>query len=252
MNMGRGWMDAALTVMLLGISSCSSASETLGASRTSDATPSSVHALDLSDCKSVTCEEPLDPGRYRETFYGQTLTFEIRSPGWIWHYFYNFRLIADATPTEGLYSSDAINFLRDPRIASRDCRDSADRSVGRSVDDLVSWLEAAPGLVVSEPMPVDVGGLEGFRLDLELDPAWKRTCFFTEHLPAVPLIVHKAEWGAYHLAMVPDVSMRWYVLHTDDGVLIIDIDDGPENLPRDELMATGTEIVESFAFAPPS
>jgi hypothetical protein len=55
--------------------------------------------------------------------------------------------------------------------------------------------------------------------------------------------------GAYHLAMVPDVSMRWYVLHTDDGALIIDIDDGPDNLSHQDLLATGTEIVESFAFS---
>jgi hypothetical protein len=49
--------------------------------------------------------------------------------------------------------------------------------------------------------------------------------------------------------MFPGNSMRWYVLDADDDVLIIDIDDGPENLSRRELFATGTEIVESFAFS---
>jgi hypothetical protein len=48
------------------------------------------------------------------------------------------------------------------------------------------------------------------------------------------------------------MSMRWYVLHTDDGVLIVDIDDGPDNLSREDLLATGTEIVDSFAFSSPS
>jgi hypothetical protein len=241
-------IGTALVLMVLGLSACTSTEETPGSS-TLPATPGSVRSLDLSDCREEVCEAPLEPGRYRATFYGRTLGFEISSPGWIWHYFYNFRFIADESPTEGLYSSDSINFLAHPRIATRDCEDSVDRSVGRSVDDIVSWLEDAPGLVVSEPIPVDVGGLEGVRLDLELDPAWKKPCFFSEHLPAVPLIVHRAEWGAYHLAMVPDVSMRWYVLHTDDGVLIIDIDDGPDNLSHEELFRTGTEIVESFVFS---
>lgn len=217
-----------------------------------DGTPPSVQVLDLSDCVDVTCEAPLEPGRYRATFYGRTLDFEIPSTGWIWHYFYNFRFIADETPTEGLYTSDSINFLPEPRVARRDCVEAADRSVGDSVDDIVSWLEDAPGLVVSEPIPVDVGGLDGFQLDLEIDPAWKRTCFFSEGLPAVPLIVHRARWGAYHMAMVPDMSMRWYVLHTEDGVLIIDIDDGPDNLSHEELLRTGTEIIDSFVFSSPS
>jgi hypothetical protein len=211
-----------------------------------------VRVLDLSECRDAPCEGQLEPGHYRATFYGRTLEFEISSPGWIWHSFYNFRLIADETPIEGLVTSDSINFLRDPRIATRDCEESEDRSVGHSVEELVSWLVAAPGLVVSEPIPVNVGGLNGVRLDLQLDPAWKRTCFFSEGMPAVPLVVHEAKWGAYHLAMLPDSSMRWYVLHADDGALIIDIDDGPENLSREELMATGTEIVESFAFSEPS
>jgi hypothetical protein len=242
-------MKAAAVSMLLGLSACASGAEAPGTSETASAPSPSVDVLDLSDCREDVCEAPLEPGRYRATFYGRTLDFEIPSPGWIWHYFYNFRFIADDTPIEGVVTSDSINFLAHPRIATRDCEDSADRSVGHSVDDLVSWLAAAPGLVVSEPKPVNVGGLDGFKLDLEINPAWKRTCFFSEGMPAVPLVVHEAKWGAYHLAMFPGNSMRWYVLDADDDVLIIDIDDGPENLSRQELLATGTEIVESFAFS---
>lgn len=236
-------------VFAVGVSACASTDDTPKGSGKPDETPSSVMVLDLSDCRDVTCEAPLEPGQYRATFYGRTLEFEVSSSGWIWHYFYNFRLIADETPTEGLYTSDSINFLPDPRVASRDCEETPDRSVGHSVDDLVSWLEDAPGLVVSDPIAVNVGGLHGFRLDLEIDPTWKRTCFYSEGLPAVPLILHKARWGAYTLAMVPDMSMRWYVLRTGDGVLIIDIDDGPDNLSHEALLAEGTEIVESFEFS---
>lgn len=242
-------MKSAMLSMLLGLSACASGADAPAASEAPSATSPSVEVLDLSDCQEDVCEAPLEPGRYRATFYRRTLDFEISSPGWIWHYFYNFRLIADETPIEGLVTSDSINFLAHPRIAKRDCEESADPSVGHSVDDLVSWLESAAGLVVSEPMPVNVGGLDGFRLDIEIDPSWKRTCFFSEGMPAVPLVVHEAKWGAYHLAMFPGNSMRWYVLDAGDDVLIIDIDDGPENLSRDELFATGTEIVESFEFS---
>jgi hypothetical protein len=172
-----------LVSMLLGSSACASGAEVPAASEMPSATSPSVDVLDLSDCREDVCEAPLEPGRYRATFYGRTLDFEISSPGWIWHYFYNFRFIADETPIEGVVTSDSINFLAHPRIAKRNCEESADPSVGHSVEDLVSWLEAAPGLVVSEPMPVNVGGLDGFRLDLQIDPAWKRTCFFSEGSP---------------------------------------------------------------------
>jgi hypothetical protein len=240
---------ALVASLMIGLTACSSAGTTSDTPAASSEASPNVQVLDLSDCREDVCEAPLEPGRYRATFYGRTLDFEIPSAGWIWHYFYNFRFIADATPTEGLYTSDSINFLPDPRISRRDCEEAADRTVGHSVSDIVSWLEDAPGLVVSDPVAVDVGGFRGFQLDLGIDPAWRRTCFYSEGLPAVPLITHRAVWGAYTLAMVPGISMRWYVLDTDDGVLIIDIDDGPDNLSYEDLLRTGTEIVDSFEFS---
>jgi hypothetical protein len=251
----RGGMDRAkaiLVAIMLGLSACSSGGDAPEASVAPSATPASVHVLDLSGCRQDVCEAPLEPGRYQARFYGRTLDFEIpaAASGWIWHSFYNFRFIADETPTEGLVTSDSINFLFHPRIATRDCEDTEDRSVGHSVDDIVSWLTAAPGLLASKRTPVTIGGLEGYELDLEIDPAWRRTCFFSEGMPAVPLVVHEAEWGAYNLTMLPDISMRWYVLDTDDDIMIIDIDDGPQNLSRRELFATSKQIVESFAFSP--
>jgi hypothetical protein len=148
-----------------------------------------------------------------------------------------------------VYSSDSINFLVHPAIATRDCQDTEDPNIGRSVDDLVAWLVDAPGLTVSEPIPVEVGGLHGVQVDLELDPKWERPCFWSEGLPAVPLVDHEAENGAYNIAMVPRVFMRWFVLATDDGPLIIDIDDGPRDLPHEEMFRTSTEIVDSFVFS---
>ena len=244
----RAMVRMALALMMLGMGGCTSTDGTSDPPGTAPV-PSGVRTLSFAGCKQAQCDEPLDPGRYRATFNGLTLEFEIPSEGWISHRYYNFRLIASEHPTEGIYSSDSINFLIDPAIATRDCEDTEDPSIGRSVDDLVGWLVDAPGLVVSEPIPVAVGGLRGMQLDLELDPTWKRPCFWSEGLPAVPLVDHEAKNGAYNSAMVPDVSMRWYVLDTDDGVLIIDIDDGPNDLPHEELLRTGTEIVDSFVFS---
>lgn len=209
----------------------------------------------LNDCPELPCGGQLEPGEYRWTFSEPTLDFEVPSPGWSWLFSGggNFRLFADQSPThEGVYLSDGIYFLHDPTIASRDCEDSSEPGVGRSMDDLIGWLESAPGLVVSEPAPVTVGGLEGMQLDIEIDPAWKRTCFWSEELPAVPLVFNGTALGGYNWPILPDQSMRWYVLESDDGVVIVDVDDGPDNLSHKDLMRSGAEIVESLKFSPPS
>ena len=244
----RATKSVVLALVLVGMAACTSADGTPEPTGTGQASPG-VRTLSFAGCRVTQCDEPLEPGRYRATFYGLTLEFEIPSEGWISHSYYNFRLIASEHPTEGIYSSDSITFLDDPAIATRDCEDSEDPSIGRSVDDLVGWLEDAPGLVVSEPIPVDVGGLQGMQLDLEIDPTWKRTCFWSEELPAVPLVQHEAVNGAYNVAMVPNVSMRWYVLDTGDDAMIIDIDDGPNDLPHEEMFRTSTAIVDSFVFS---
>ena len=119
-----------------------------------------------------------------------------------------------------------------PRSAGRDCEDSSEPGVGRSVNDLVEWLETAPGLAVSEPTPVTVGGgLEGTRLDIALAPTWKGTCFFSEGMPAVPLIFSGAELGGYHWTIGYGTgAMRWFILDSDDGVIIVNIEDDPGGL----------------------
>jgi hypothetical protein len=247
---------ALATLALLVPVACTSTQEERSA--TPSGTPSpGVQILAAADCLTLPCQGPLEPGLYRSTFFDPTIDFEVTSSGWTWDYSSelveggNLRFIADESH-ELPYASDGIYFMQDPAIASRSCEEEAEPGVGRSVEDLVAWLEGAPGLVVSEPTPVTVGGLGGMLLDIELDPAWKKKCFFSEGLPTVPLIVRRADVGAYHTGILSGVSMRWYILDSDDGVIIIDIDDGPDGLSRDELFRSGTEIVESMVFSTPS
>ena len=242
---------AAVLLAMVLLASCS---ETGSDKPSSDGGSVSTGVRILNDCPDLPCQGPLHPGDYRWEYSSTpnepTIAFTVPSSGWTWYYSGHFRIVADESPTnEGLYGSDAIYFLPKPAIANRDCQESAQQGVGQSVTDLVAWLEVAPGLAVSEPTPVTVGGLDGVQLDLQLDPAWKRPCFFSEGLPAVPLIFRGAELGGYHLTMLPDQSMRWYILESDDGVILIDIDDGPDGLSRDELLRAGGEIVDSLTFS---
>ena len=249
-------MWASLAVALSVSVACTTAESPPSAPQSGSPSPS-VSVLAASDCPVVPCQGSLEPGSYRSTFFDPSIDFQVASPGWTWDYSSelvrggNFRLIADESH-ELPYASDGIYFLLDPAIASRTCEEKGEPGVGRSVKDLVAWLEDAPGLVVSEPKPVTVGGLEGMQLDIEFDPAWKKKCFFSEGLPVVPLLVHKAEIGAYHWVIFPGVSMRWYVLDSGDGVIIVDIDDGPDGLSHDDLLQESTAIVDSMVFSAPT
>lgn len=243
--------------VLLAISWLASCSET-GSNATSSAEGSaSTGVRILNDCPTLPCEGPLDPGDYRWE-YGSTpnkptIGFTVREPGWTWLYGGGgLHIVTDDTPVEGLYSSEGIYLLHDPSIASQDCEEAPEPGVGRSVGDLVAWLQAAPGLAVSQPTEVTVGGLEGVRLDLELDPAWQRPCFFSEELPAVPLVVHKADAqgiGGYHWTMLPRMSMRWFLLPWKDGVIVVDIENSKGGMSADDLISAATPIVESFEFS---
>ncbi len=248
---GKG--AAVLAVFLM--ASCTSGSSDPAPTGTGPTDPTASDVRVLNDCPALPCQGLLEPGdyrwEYRSTPNEPAIAFTVTSPGWTWYYSGGFRIVADHSPTiEGLYIADGIYFLHDPAIASQDCEESVLPGVGRSVDELVGWLEAAPGLAVTEPSPVKVGGLDGMRLDIRIDPAWKRTCSFSEKMPVVQLIFSGAKLGGYLWAIVPGQSMRWYILGSDDGTLIVALEDDPGGLPHGELLRTGSEIVESLEFSP--
>ena len=213
-------------------------------------TTGDVHSLASADCPDLACGGPLTPGEYVADYFDPTIGFEIASPGWDWSYNGGtLSLIADDFHNGLLYSSDGIYFLRDPAIASQDCEEAPEPGVGRSADELAAWLEDAPGLQVSGSAPVSIGGLDGIRVDLEIDPRGSRHVPSASLCRAVPLVFRGAAVGGYHWAMVPEQSMRWYILDTEDGVIIVDIEDAPAGAPHDELLQTGEAIVESLEFS---
>jgi hypothetical protein len=245
--MKSAW-SAGVALVLIFSTACT-ADEKESPATTIVPTSQSVRVLSATDCPDFSCDGPLEPGQYRATYYDPTIAFEIRSPGWAWSYVGNFVISADDSPVEEPYDSDGIYFFLDPAIASQDCEDGTEPGVGRSVDDLATWLGAAPGLAVSEPTAVSVGGLDGVQLDIELEPTWKKTCFWSSGLPAMPLVFSPAEVVGYNWGIVSDMSMRWYILDTGDSVMIVDIEDDPGGLSHDDLMRTGDEIVDSMTLS---
>ena len=244
----RAKSPSVVLALILLVSAACTSNEDPPAETTSVSPPPQVHVLAEADCPHYDCQGALEPGLYPATYFDPEMAFEITTPGWTWSYTGNLQMFASDEAVEG-YGADVINFFLDPVIAAQDCEDGPELGVERSVDDLVAWLEAAPGLTTGDRTPVTVGGVEGVRLDLKVAPEWKKDCFYSEGKPVVPLIYSSAFPGGYNWAISPPMSMRWYVLGAGNRVLIVDIEDNPAGLTRDDLFRTGTEIVESFVFS---
>ena len=248
---------AAALASLIG-ASCSSTAVAPTAGPTRSAGPSSGgEIVAIGDCEVLPCQGKLEPGSYLAAFHDQfgeltypVIGFTVPDPGWTWYYSGNFRIVTDATPFEGLgRSSEGIYVALQPRAASSTCEEVPEPGVGRTADELADWLEQRPGLDVTGRKPVTIGGLRGVQLDIAMDPAWTKTCPFSEGLPAVPLIVRNSEFAGYHFALVPGNSARWFLLPWDDGVILIDIDNSRGRMTGDALIEAATPIVESLRFS---
>lgn len=89
------------------------------------------------------------------------------------------------------------------------------------------------------------------QMDLAVSPRWTKTCPFSEGLPAVPLVMRKSDFAGYHFAIVPGLSMRWFLLPWDDGILMVDIDNSKGRMTRQELLEAAMPIVKSMGFSEP-
>ena len=166
-----------VTLALLVSVACTSTENQPSATRST--TPSASATLSLltpDDCPELTCQGRLEPGAYRSTVLDHH-RLRDQVPGWTWDY---WRAASGSSPIRltTKISTPRGDLLPDaPPSRRKTARRSEEPGVGRSAGELVAWLESAPGLAVSEPTPVTVGGLDGVRLDLQSTLRGKRRAF---------------------------------------------------------------------------
>lgn len=155
-----------------------------------------------------------------------------------------FQLRPTGSESEGIY------LFRDPKPASQDasCPETAQPLVGGTSKDMVAWIRSLPGLVVSDPAPVTIGGLSGESMDLGILNGWTTSCPFANGLPTVPLFVGAN--GDYRWVIAGSERLRLAILDAPGGTVVVDIDsfDG-QNM--DGLLSAADPIIKSFSFAKP-
>ena len=156
-----------------------------------------------------------------------------------------FALQPTATSVTGIY------LFRDPEPASQDpaCPDSAEPGVGTTSVALATWIRGLPGLSVSAPRIVTVGGLRGTEIDVAIAPEWTASCPYSSGLAAVPLFVDSDSDLIWTVA--GSERLRLSLLDVPGGgTVVVDIDAFDGSL-WDQILAAATPIVRSFIFGAP-
>ena len=152
---------------------------------------------------------------------------------------------------EGAPDTTYVAIVNDVVVASRadNCSEEQDPDAGTTAEEIVAALPR-PGVTVSTPVPVTIGGLSGLRVDLALEEGWTTTCPFSEDRPYAMLFVDRAVEEGFAWGLLEDTQMRTYLLNVDeDRAILIDIETASAAEQADVVDAA-TAVVETFVFTP--
>ena len=147
-----------------------------------------------------------------------------------------------------LDQNNGIHLFHNPSALSQDasCPNSAQPGVGTSSVLLVAWIRSLPGLNVSQPAMVTVGGLPGTQIDVSIHSNWTQSCSFANGLPTVPLFF-RPQTGGWWVA--GDEKLRLFVVDVpNQGTVVVDLDSF-DGSGFGNLLITGAPIVKSLQFA---
>ncbi len=203
--------------------------------------PPAANATPAQSAASTT--PPLAAGSHATAAFTPALTFTVPDG---WSLVEDSSLYAQLAPigSDGV----GIHVFRDAAAASQDatCPTSTEPGVGSTSSELVAWLRSLPGLIVSTPALVTVGGLSGSSVDIGIAQGWSQSCPFANGIPTVALITFGST-GRW--VMSGDERLRMYILDVPGGgTVIVDIDDFYGDA-IDTFIPTAAPIIRTFVFA---
>ena len=113
---------------------------------------------------------------------------------------------------------------------------------------IAAWLAKLPGLVLTPPVAVKIGGFDGVMVDVSIAPGWTSPCGYGSY---VSIFTLGDELPAHDpiLTVDPTRRVRYVLLDRGAGVdpLVIDIE-APNLAAWDGAIADAMSIVETFEF----
>ena len=227
----------------------------------------------LADCPTAddVCLGPVDAGTYSSQFFDpfvgpggdwtprfDALRYTVPD-GWVnvedWPEFYKLAP-GDVQPDSLLIllASDVVLVSEaDP------CSDVPDPEIGTTASEMAAALADGPGIEAVDPsgsgppkpvtlVPVSIGGLDGFMLDVRMHRAWTATCPWSEGTAARPLFTDRKIEAGFNWGLAPGTFMRLYLLDLGDGrTLLVDVE-ATSSFEFFHFLGRATPIVESFVF----
>lgn len=189
----------------------------------------------------------LQPGTYRSSVFATPFHFTVPS-GW--------KVFEDEGGQFGLalVSNDGpcVCVWRDVRASATTCEEAPEPGVGTSARAIADWLATHKGIVATHPRAVTVGGLNGYVVDVSIDPMWTRPCSGRGPDPKVPTLVGSAISEGVAWDVSPTDRQRVYLLDLGqdgaDGNIAINVDVCCGARFNDRMAAV-TPVIDSFAFA---
>ena len=151
--------------------------------------------------------------------------------------------IHDGVPLDGLF------VFGHPQAASQadGCPFEPQPGVGLTPSALMEFITSLPGLKTSNVQDVTINGRTGARVDIQLDPSWKKTCPWFGDTPIKPfLYANTGVDGA-----TETTRLRLVFLDIGHGDTVAVEIAGVDAARWDELLPQAMPIVESFVFAEP-
>jgi hypothetical protein len=213
---------------------------------TSSATgPSHSTSSPSSDAASYPVGSELAPGTYGSAVFETPVTFTVPD-GW--------KVFEDEPGQFGLarVANDApcLCVWRDVRAAATSCAEAPEPGIGADAKAISTWLAAHRGIKASPVKGVEVGGLNGYVLDIQIDPTWTKTCRGRGPDPTVPTLVGSGISKGVAWEVGGDSRQRLYVL---------DLPTAPGTIAINEEICCGADfdaqtsaddaVVTTFAFA---
>ncbi len=241
---------AAFLLLLAGCSSPSSGAPS--------STPSAVvgsdspSATDHPPCPNPhggSCLGRLAAGDYQTTTFNPQLSYTVPDgwtnmedlPGNFWLYL-QVDEAAQSTPRGGSF----LGIYSNVHAAAIDCREAWQNGIGTAPAELVSWYQSVPGLTVSDPVEVSVGGLDGLQIDLGLQEG---VCVIDD-VRGTPLIMGDGV-SEFHHGIGEGMDVRLVFLEwEDDGNITLEITNVHEQHTAAEFRAQLQPIVDSLVFTP--
>jgi hypothetical protein len=159
----------------------------------------------------------------------------------------SFELVpaAELPPIDDADRTGVIDLFTQPTAMSQDrpCSDEVEPGVGRTADELATWIATVPGLVTTEPTPITINGRSGKTLDISIDPSWKGIC--NESDPDKTPIVTYLNPG---LAVRGDERTRLILLDLGDGDVLAVGTWTRDQAAFDSFIPEAMQVIESFRF----